>query len=201
MKKLGLSFYKRHDVVTIARELLGKVLVTQFNEERTSGRIVETEAYAGTIDRASHAFRGMTPRTEVMFGEGGRAYVYLCYGIHQMFNIVTNIDGIPHAILVRAVEPMEGIPIMLRRTGKQALDHTLTRGPGNVGKAFGFHTSQCGSLLTGDEMFIADDKFRLTDDMIGISPRIGVQYAGDDAHLPYRFYLRGNKFVSGKPAI
>ncbi len=201
MKKLGLAFYKRHDVVTIARELLGKVLVTQFNEERTSGRIVETEAYAGTIDRASHAFRGMTPRTEVMFGEGGRAYVYLCYGIHQMFNIVTNIDGIPHAILVRAVEPMEGIPIMLRRTGKKALDHTLTRGPGNVGKAFGFHTSQCGSLLTGDEMFIADDKFRLTDDMIGISPRIGVQYAGDDAHLPYRFYLRGNKFVSGKPAI
>jgi DNA-3-methyladenine glycosylase len=199
MKKLGLSFYMRHDVVTIAKELLGKLLVTNFNEERTTGRIVETEAYAGTIDRASHAFRGKTPRTEVMFGEGGRAYVYLCYGIHQMFNIVTNVDGIPHAILIRAVEPIHGIETMLRRTGKKQLDHTLTRGPGNVGKAFGFHTSQCGSLLTGDEMFIADDKYILKDEQVGISPRIGVNYAGDDALLPYRFYIRGNKYVSGKP--
>jgi DNA-3-methyladenine glycosylase len=199
MKKLGLSFYMRHDVVTIAKELLGKLLVTNFNEERTTGRIVETEAYAGTIDRASHAFRGKTPRTEVMFGEGGRAYVYLCYGIHQMFNIVTNVDGIPHAILIRAVEPIDGIETMLRRTGKKQLDHTLTRGPGNVGKAFGFHTSQCGSLLTGEEMFIADDKYILKDEQFGISPRIGVNYAGDDALLPYRFYIRGNKYVSGKP--
>jgi DNA-3-methyladenine glycosylase len=199
MKKLGLSFYMRHDVVTIAKELLGKLLVTNLNEERTTGRIVETEAYAGTIDRASHAFRGKTPRTEVMFGEGGRAYVYLCYGIHQMFNIVTNVDGIPHAILIRAVEPIDGIETMLRRTGKKQLDNTLTRGPGNVGKAFGFHTSQCGSLLTGDEMFIADDKYTLKDEQVGISPRIGVNYAGDDALLPYRFYIRGNKYVSGKP--
>jgi DNA-3-methyladenine glycosylase len=199
MKKLGISFYKRPDVVQIARELLGKVLVTQFDGEKTSGRIVETEAYAGSHDRASHAFRGKTPRTEVMFGEGGRAYVYLCYGIHQMFNIVTNINGIPHAILLRAVEPVEGIDIMLRRTGKKHLDQTLTRGPGNVGKAFGFHTSQCGSLLTSEEIYIGDDKFKLTDDMIGISPRIGVAYAGEDALLPYRFFIRGNKFVSGKP--
>lgn len=199
MKKLGLSFYKRPDVVQIARELLGKVLVTNFEGEKTSGRIVETEAYAGSADRASHAFRGMTPRTEVMFGEGGRAYVYLCYGIHQMFNIVTNIDGIPHAILLRAVEPLEGIDVMLSRTGKKTADHTLTRGPGNVGKAFGFHTSQCGSLLTGDEMYIADDKYKMPEELVGISPRIGVAYAGEDAHLPYRFYIRGNKYVSGKP--
>ena len=199
MKKLGLAFYKRPDVVQITRELLGKVLVTNFDGEKTTGRIVEAEAYAGGADRASHAFRGLTPRTQVMFGEGGRAYVYLCYGIHQMFNIVTNIDGIPHAILIRAVEPLEGIPAMLARTGKKVVDNTLTRGPGNVGKAFGFHTSQCGSLLTGDEMFIADDKFKVTDDMIGISPRIGVAYAAEDALLPSRFYIRGNKYVSGKP--
>lgn len=199
MKKLGLSFYKRPDVVQIARELLGKVLVTNFNDEKTTGRIVETEAYAGTADRASHAFRGMTPRTEVMFGEGGRAYVYLCYGIHQMFNIVTNINGIPHAILLRGVEPIEGIDIMLKRTGKNTADHTLTRGPGNVGKAFGFHTSQCGSLLTSEEIYIGDDKFKLTEEAVGVSPRIGVAYAGEDARLPYRFYLRGNKYVSGKP--
>ena len=142
MKKLPPSFYLRDDVVKIARELLGKVLVTKWNNEYTSGRIVETEAYAGALDKASHAFKGKTARTSVMFGEGGTAYVYLCYGIHEMFNIVTNKSDVPHAILIRAVEPMEGIDIMLRRTGKKKLDETLTRGPGNVGKAFGFHRSQ-----------------------------------------------------------
>lgn len=198
MNKLPLSFYLGHDVVTIARELIGKVLVTNWNNERTSGRIVETEAYAGSADRASHAFRGKTPRTEVMFGEGGRTYVYLCYGIHQMFNIVTNVKDVPHAILIRAAEPLEGIEVMLRRTGKKQADHTLTRGPGNVGKAFGFHTSQCGMRMDSDEVFIADDGHRTDLSALGISPRIGVDYAGEDALLPYRFYLKGNKFVSGK---
>ncbi|HEY0354832.1 MAG TPA: DNA-3-methyladenine glycosylase, partial [Flavisolibacter sp.] len=161
MKVLPQSFYLRPDVVNIAKELIGKVLVSNWNYEYTSGRIVETEAYAGEIDRASHAFRGKTPRTEVMFHEGGRAYVYLCYGIHQMFNIVTNVEGVAHAILIRAVEPIDGIDIMLKRTGKPKHDHTLTRGPGNLGKAFGFHTSQCHTLLTGDELFIADDGFKV----------------------------------------
>jgi DNA-3-methyladenine glycosylase len=198
MKKLPLSFYLRDDVVKISRELLGKVLVTRWNSETTSGRIVETEAYAGEIDRASHAFRGMTPRTKVMFGKGGVAYVYLCYGIHQMFNIVTNEAGTPHAILIRAVEPIEGIDIMLERTGKAKLDHTLTRGPGNVGKALGFHTSQCGIALNSKELFIADDGFELKDSQIGSSARIGVSYAGDHAHWDYRFFVKGNPFVSGK---
>src|SRR5215213_5872807 len=166
MQKLPLSFYLRNDVVKISKELLGKVLVTQWDNEYTSGRIVETEAYAGELDKASHASKGKTPRTEVMFGEGGRAYVYLCYGIHQMFNIVTSKAGIPHAVLIRAVEPLEGIDVMLKRTGKKKLDETLTRGPGNVGKAFGFHTSQCGNLLTGDELFNADDGFRLKKTML-----------------------------------
>lgn len=198
LKPLPLSFYTRPDVVQIARELLGKVLVTNWEGERTVGRIVETEAYNGTLDKASHAFKGRTKRTEVMFGEGGRAYVYLCYGIHQMFNIVTNIEGIPHAILIRAVEPLEGIDIMLRRTDKNKLDNTLTRGPGNVGKAFGFHTSQCGSLLHNNELFIADDGFKVMASQLGISPRIGVNYAGEDASLPYRFFMKGNAYVSGK---
>ncbi|HEY0066614.1 MAG TPA: DNA-3-methyladenine glycosylase [Flavisolibacter sp.] len=198
MEKLPLSFYLRDDVVAISRDLLGKVLVTNWNGERTSGRIVETEAYAGEIDRASHASKGRTKRTEVMYGEGGRAYVYLCYGIHQMFNIVANREGTPHAILIRAVEPMEGIDIMLRRTGKKVADETLTRGPGNVGKAFGFHTTQCGLSLLSDELYIADDGFRPRRGSIGISPRIGVDYAGEHAAWDYRFYIRGNKYVSGK---
>ncbi|MDB5196515.1 MAG: 3-methyladenine glycosylase [Flaviaesturariibacter sp.] len=198
IKKLPPSFYLRPDVVQIAKELVGKVLVTDWGEGKTSGRIVETEAYNGTIDKASHASKGRTKRTEVMFGRGGVAYVYLCYGLHQMFNIVTNVDGEPNAVLIRAVEPLEGIEIMLERTGKKTLDASLTRGPGNVGKAFGFHTSQCGLSLAGEELFIADDGFRLPEDALGISPRIGVDYAGKDALLPYRFFLKGNWFVSGK---
>jgi DNA-3-methyladenine glycosylase len=198
MKKLPLSFYLRADVEQIAKELLGKVLVTNWGGAFTSGRIVETEAYAGEIDNASHASRGRTPRTEVIFGTGGTAYVYLCYGIHQMFNIVTNISGIPHAILIRGVEPMEGTGIMLQRTGKKKVDETLSRGPGNVGKAFGFHTSQCGFSLVGEELYIADDGFTIKPSMIGTSPRIGVDYAGDHADWHFRYFLKGNKYVSGK---
>ncbi|RYZ21406.1 MAG: DNA-3-methyladenine glycosylase, partial [Chitinophagaceae bacterium] len=130
---------------------------------------------------------------------GGRAYVYLCYGLHQMFNIVTNEEGTAHAILVRALEPLEGIDVMLRRTGKAKADATLTRGPGNVGKALGFHTSQCGLALDSRELFIADDGFRYPEEAIGVSPRIGVDYAGEDALLPYRFFIRGHASVSGKP--
>ena len=198
MEKLPLSFYLRNDVVKISKELLGKILVTNWKKEFTSGRIVETEAYAGEIDRASHASKGKTPRTEIMFGAGGKAYVYLCYGIHQMFNIVTNQEGTPHAILIRAIEPIDGTDIMLQRTGKKKLDETLTRGPGNVGKAFGFHTSQCGLSLISNELFIADDGFKVTKPMIVSSPRIGVDYAGEHAEWHYRFYIKGNKHVSGK---
>jgi DNA-3-methyladenine glycosylase len=198
MEKLPLSFYLRNDVLKISKELLGKVLVTNWDDEYTSGRIVETEAYQGEIDRASHASKGRTPRTEVIFGAGGSAYVYLCYGIHQMFNIVTSTEGVAHAILIRAVEPIEGVDIMLERTGKKKLDQTLTRGPGNVGKAFGFHTSQCGLSLTSDELFIADDGFKVPGSMMGASPRIGVDYAGEHAEWHYRFFIKGNQYVSGK---
>ncbi|RYG01949.1 MAG: DNA-3-methyladenine glycosylase [Chitinophagaceae bacterium] len=199
MERLGYPFYSGADVVAIARSLIGKVLVTEFDGLRTSGRIVETEAYEGVTDKASHAYGGRrTNRTEIMFGEGGKAYIYLCYGLHQMFNIVTNVHDTPHAILIRAVEPMEGQDIMLQRTGKKVADYTLTRGPGNVGKAFGFHTTQNGYSLQGDEIYIADDNYKVSAEKITASPRIGVAYAAEDALLPYRFFIKGNPYVSGK---
>jgi DNA-3-methyladenine glycosylase len=199
MEKLPMAFYLQTDVLTIARELIGKLLVTNFNDERTSGRIVETEAYNGAIDRASHAFGGRrTRRTEVMFGKGGVAYVYLCYGIHHLFNVVTNDTDVPHAVLVRAIEPVEGTDVMLQRMNKPRLDYTIGKGPGNVCKALGIFTRHTGISLLGDEMFIADDGFQVGDDSIIASPRIGVDYAGKDAALLYRYSVKGNPYVSGK---
>ena len=200
LKKLPLSFYRRDNVLQIARELIGKILVTQWNGITTSGRIVECEAYAGVMDKASHAYGGRrTNRNEIMYGEGGYAYVYLCYGIHHLFNVVTHTKDIPHAILLRSLEPLKGIPEMLKRTGKEKADYTLTRGPGNMSKALGILTSQSGMLLNGKELFLADDGFNYAAKDIAASPRIGVDYAGEDALLPYRFYVKGNAYVSGKP--
>jgi DNA-3-methyladenine glycosylase len=199
MKKLDYYFYNRADVVNIARELLGKVLVTQWDGVVTSGRIVETEAYRGVTDRASHAWNGRrTRRTEIMYDEGGKGYVYLCYGIHHLFNVVTNIKETPHAVLVRAVEPMEGIGTMLQRTGKKKPDRTLTSGPGNVSKALGLMVSHSGVSLLEDTVFIADDSYALKKRDIIATTRIGVDYAGEDALLPYRFFIRDNIYVSGR---
>jgi DNA-3-methyladenine glycosylase len=201
MKKLTLSFYQRTDVVQIAKELLGKILVTKWNAVETSGRIVEVEAYNGIIDKASHAAGGRrTDRNEIMYGDGGFAYVYLCYGIHHLFNVVTNKKETPHAILIRALEPMKGIDMMLERTGKEKLDNTLTKGPGNVSKALGISFKQhSGHSLLSKDLFIADDDSVWTKKNVAASPRIGVDYAGEDASLLYRFYIKGNPFVSGKP--
>ena len=199
IKKLDDSFYNRNDVLKIAKELLGKILVTKFDGQLTSGRIVETEAYRGETDKASHAYGGRrTKRTEIMYGEAGKAYVYLCYGIHHLFNVVTNKKNVPHAILIRAVEPLDGIDIMLERTRKIKLDFSLTRGPGNVSKALGLLSHHTGKNLLNDEVFIADDGFSLNKKEIEISKRIGVDYAEEDALLPYRFSVKGNKYVSGK---
>jgi DNA-3-methyladenine glycosylase len=163
----------------------------------TSGRIVETEAYAGVVDKASHAYGGRrTARTEVMYQDGGSAYVYLCYGIHHLFNVVTNQKDIPHAILIRGLEPMDGIDIMLHRTGKKKLDNTLTRGPGNLAKAMGLSTRHSGHALTSDEIYIADDGFRPPKNAISETTRIGVDYAGEDAKLLYRFIVANNPYVS-----
>lgn len=199
IKKLGNSFYNRHDVLQIAQELLGKILVTKFGGQTTSGRIVETEAYAGETDKASHAYGGRkTARTAVMYGRGGTAYVYLCYGIHHLFNVITNKKKIPHAILIRALDPVAGIDIMLDRTRKAVLDYSLTRGPGNLTKALGIFTHHSGKDLSGKEVFIADDGFKLDKKDIEVSKRIGVDYAEEDALLGYRFSVRGNRYVSGK---
>lgn len=197
MKKLPVSFYQRENVIEIAKELLGKVLVTKWNGVFTSGRIVEVEAYNGIIDKASHAFGGRrTNRNEIMYADGGVAYVYLCYGIHHLFNVVTNSFGTPHAILIRALEPVKGIDIMLKRIGKKKTDNSLTRGPGKLSKAMGIFTKHSGFSLCSKELFIADDGFVLSKKNIAASPRIGVDYAAKDALLHYRFFVKGNPYVS-----
>ena len=199
MKKLPVSFYRRDDVRVIAKELLGKLLVTRFDGIETSGRIVETEAYYGPIDRASHAYGNRrTKRTEIMYAEGGVAYVYLCYGIHHLFNIVTHDKDIPHAILVRALEPVKGVEMMQVRTERKKADFSLTKGPGNVSKALGIQTIHSGYSLLSKEIFMAEDACQFDKKLITTSPRIGVDYAGEDALLPYRFFIKGNPYVSGK---
>ncbi len=199
MKKVPLSFYERKDVVKIAKELLGKIVVTNFDGKITSGRIVETEAYVGFTDKASHSFRGRrTTRNEHMYSAAGTAYIYICYGMHQMLNVVTNKKEIPDAVLIRAIEPLQGIEIMLERTGKIIPDKTLTRGPGNVGKALGIFKHHSGLFLLDEQIYLLDDGEKIPKENIGISKRIGVESAGADAQLPYRFYVKRNKYVSGK---
>jgi DNA-3-methyladenine glycosylase len=198
-EKLPVSFYERNDVVAITMELLGKILVTRFDNTNTAGRIVEAEAYNGPVDKASHAYGNRrTKRTEVMYASGGAAYIYLCYGIHQMFNVVTNTQDIPNAILIRAVEPLIGIDTMLERSKKKIPAFDLTRGPGNVAKALGLHTTQSGMSLQSEEIYIADDGVKYNESEIAVTPRIRVDYAADDALLNYRFIVKGNKYVSGK---
>jgi len=199
MKKLPLSFYDRDDVIQIARELLGKIIVTHFDGQTTSARILETEAYIGFTDKASHSYgHRRTARNEHMYSAPGTSYVYICYGMHRMFNIVTNKKDIPDAVLIRAVEPVEGIDIMAKRTGKNITDKTLTRGPGNVGKALGIDKHHSGLFLLDEEIFLLDDGKIIATEKIGISKRIGVESAGADSLLPFRFYIKGNQYVSGK---
>lgn len=196
MPKLERAFYLEKNVLKVAKSLLGKVLVTETDGLRTSGRIVETEAYNGAVDRASHAWNNRrTGRTEIMFAEGGVAYVYLCYGIHHLFNVVTNVRDVPHAVLVRALEPLDGIPVMLERTGKPKLDFTLTSGPGSLSKALGINTALTGQDLLGNRIWIEDAPPVPARDIVAGS-RVGVAYAMEDAYLPYRFSIRGSKWVS-----
>ena len=200
MKKLSPAYFKQKDVVSIAENLLGKIIVTKTEGLTTSARITETEAYVAHIDKASHAYNGRrTNRNEHMYSAGGTVYVYICYGMHTMLNVVTNDKDVPDAILIRAVEPMEGVEIMLKRTGKKIFDNTLTKGPGNLAKALGITKQHSGTLFGATEITIYDDGYILSPEAIGCSKRIGVDSAGPDALLPYRFYIRGNRFVSGRP--
>ncbi len=194
---LSESFYQRQKVVTIARDLLGKVLVTRIQGQITAGLIVETEAYSWR-ERGCHAYnQKRTARNEVMFGPGGRAYVYLCYGIHHLFNVVTNEAERAEAVLVRAIEPADGIDIMLRRTDSERLNR-LTSGPGKLTRALGISRQHNGYSLLGDNIWL-EDGVVLKPRMIDASPRIGIGYAGEDARLPWRFTVRGNSWVSVPP--
>lgn len=189
------SFYLNEDVVQVAKDLLGKVIITKIDGITTSGIITETEAYAGITDKASHAFGGRrTNRTEIMYARGGVAYVYLCYGIHHLFNVVTNIQDIPHAVLIRAIEPVKGIDAMLQRRKKTKLQPQLTSGPGAMSMALGIHTSHTGLSLEKGIITIHDEGINVED--IIATTRIGVDYAKEDALLQYRFYIAGNKFIS-----
>jgi DNA-3-methyladenine glycosylase len=191
------SFYQRENVVEIARELLGKLLVTDIDGVFTSGIIVETEAYHGLKDKACHAYNGRrTPRTEVMYKAGGLAYVYLCYGIHSLFNIVTNHEGLADAVLVRAIEPMEGVEHMLRRRKMTVVEPKLTAGPGAMSEALGIKTVLTGTDLGGSKIWLEDRGVEYKQDEIVAGTRVGVAYAKEDALLPWRFSLKGNRWVS-----
>ena len=197
MSKLPAKFYERGDVLAISRELLGKVLYTQFDEKLTSGIIVETEAYAGETDRASHAYRGKrTQRTNVMYASGGTAYIYLCYGIHHLFNVVTNFEGIPHAVLIRAIEPKDGIEVMLKRRNKKTVNYSLAAGPGALTKALGITVANSGVSLTDNLIWLEDQNIFYSNQEIIASPRVGIQYAGKDAQHSWRFRIENSPYVS-----
>jgi len=197
-KKLPRDFYTRSNVVTVARDLLGKLLVVPADDgQRVSGTIVEVEAYRGPQDRAAHSFGGRrTKRTEPMYGIGGTAYVFFVYGMYYQFNVVTNVAEHPHAVLIRAVEPVEGIDLMRERRHGQ-LDHNLTNGPGKLCIALGIDRKLDASDLLGDRVWL-EDRENLPRSRIATGPRIGIDYAEEWKDKPWRFWINGNVFVSKK---
>ncbi len=196
-KVITKDFYLSNDVVTIAKKLLGKVIYTSINGEVTSGIISETEAYAGVTDKGSHAYGNRrTTRTEIMFAEGGLAYIYLCYGIHCLFNIVTSAKDEPNAVLIRGIIPNEGRLIMANRKSKSEITSKHASGPGNVTKVLGIHMNHnklplfIGKKDERDCIWIEDKGLVIQDTDFVEGPRIGIDYAGEDAKLPYRFLLK-----------
>lgn len=192
---LPRAFYAR-DVLTVARNMVGQVIVHRGPEGLLAARIVETEAYRGPEDLAAHSKGGRrTKRTEVMWGPPGHAYMFLLYGMHWAFNAVAATDGEPHAVLVRAVEPVLGLDAMAARRALAADRRELTNGPGKLCAALGLDGSHYGEDLCGDRLFLASGEAT----RIGRSPRINVDYAGAWARKPWRFYERGNRYVSVPP--
>ncbi len=188
MVKLTESFYSRPDVVQVSKDLLGKVLCTNFGSELTEAVITETEAYAGITDKASHAYGNRrTKRTEVMYWQGGHAYIYLCYGMYSLFNVVTNIEGTPHAVLIRGAMPLTGEELMLQRAGKKKITPDFLIGPGKLAKALGLHVADTGTSLLGNTIWIEDRGIAIPKKTIVATPRIGIDYAGEDAARLYRF--------------
>lgn len=197
--KLPVEFYTHNDVLSITRNLLGKYLFTCVDGLISGGYIVEAEAYNGIVDRASHAYGNrQTNRTQTMYMQGGVAYVYLCYGIHEMFNVVTSVEGEPHAVLIRGIVPTDGIDVMMARRNLSVFKPSITNGPGSVAKALGISRLMNANRLTGDVVWIEDRGLSFTDDEIVTAPRIGVDYAKEDALLPYRFYVKGSPFAKKK---
>ncbi|UPL48509.1 DNA-3-methyladenine glycosylase [Hymenobacter sublimis] len=195
--KLPAEFYRRPDPVLIAREMLGKYVFTRINGVLTGGRIVETEAYAHINDQACHSHLGRyTARTRVMYEPGGVAYTYLIYGRYVLFNIITNEAGKADAVLIRGLEPTEGIPEMLLRRGMTEVRRNLTGGPGLLTQALGLTTAHYGLPVTGDVVWLEDRGDVVPEDHITASPRVGIDYAGEDAALPWRFRLKGNPWTS-----
>lgn len=189
--KVKKSYFLEEDVVYLAEDLLGKVLVTKFNNKLTAGIITETEAYDGVNDKACHAYGGKrTARTEVMYAQGGISYVYLCYGMHHLFNIVTGSKDVPQAVLIRAIEPLKGIEEILKRRNATKLSANLCVGPGKITKALGITTQHNAFDLTQGKIWLEDDNVQLKKSQILKGPRIGVDYAGEDAKLPYRFWVK-----------
>lgn len=186
---MNLNYFLNPDCVALAKDLLGKYVFTQIDGQIAGGIISETEAYCGVTDHASHAFGGRrTKRNEMMYARGGVAYVYLCYGMHSMLNFVSNKEGIPDAVLIRGIMPTHGEELMLRRTGKRQCSPAITDGPGKVCKALGINTKLNGTPLNSDILWLEDRGLTIPSDKIHCGPRIGVDYAGEDAKLPYRFW-------------
>lgn len=197
--KLKREFYERTNVVAIARELLGKRLITSVDGHKTGGIITEVEAYSGTNDKACHAHNGKrTARTEVMFGAGGFSYVYLCYGIHHMFNLVCNMPERADAVLVRAIEPTVGVDLMMERRNKPNLNKTLTSGPHALGQALGLNFKTHNGIDLLSNLIWIEDAPNLDKDDIFETRRIGVDFAEEDAFKPWRFYIKNNKWISKK---
>ena len=190
--KIPRLFYQQ-PTLDVARQLLGKYLVRKHEDGTTIGRIVETEAYVGPEDLACHASRGRTARTQVMFGRAGHAYVYLVYGFHHMLNIVTEAVDFPAAVLIRAVEPMEGIDLMGARRGTEER-RKLASGPGKLCQAFAIDRTLNGDDVCGKVLYL-EDRRELAPQFVA-TPRIGVEYAGDWKHKPWRFVVRDSEFVS-----
>ena len=197
--KLPQSFYLREDVVQISKDLLGKYLVTNFDQKITVGKIVETEAYRAPDDKACHAhLNRFTERTKVMFEPGGTAYIYLCYGIHHLFNIVTAPKGMAHAVLIRGVEPVENVNVMLQRRGFEKIKYNLTAGPGTLTKALGISKKQNGIDLLAEEspIWIEDRGEVILEKNIIASPRVGIDYAEECALWDWRFRVKDSRWTS-----
>lgn len=194
--KLPREFYLDRNVVKIAKNLLGKALFTRVNGVVTGGTIVETEAYSWK-EKGCHAYGAKkTNRNAIMFAEGGHAYVYLCYGIHYLFNVVTNDVDTPEAVLIRALEPIAGIDEMNVRRSNPANQYLLTSGPGKLTRALGIDRTFDKKSLLEDDVWLEDLGNKIKTSEVVAGPRIGIDYAGEDALLPWRFSVRGNRWVS-----